>query len=71
MTAREREQLQILLSSLIGLELWRIGESELPKTAEDDWMRLRARLLVYEAMLFPKKDNDVKCQDDSPDDVPF
>jgi len=53
MNVRDRENLQLLLSSLIGLELWRTGESELPKTAEDDFMRLRARLLVYEAMLFP------------------
>jgi len=59
----QRNHLQLLLSSLIGLELWRIGESELPKTAEDDFMRLRARLLVYEAMLFPGKDSDGKCED--------
>jgi len=49
---RDRKKLELLLSSLIGLELFATGESELPKTAEDDFMRLRARLLVYEALLY-------------------
>jgi len=65
----QRDLMQLLVSSLIGLELWRIGESELPRTAEDDFMRLRARLLVYEAMLWPKKgENSDQCEDS---DVPF
>jgi len=65
----QRDLMQLLVSSLIGLELWRIGESELPPTAEDDFMRLRARLLVYEAMLWPKAKGDHdKCEDS---DVPF
>jgi len=65
----QRDLMQLLISSLIGLELWRIGESELPRTAEDDFMRLRARLLVYEAMLWPKKGENDKCEDSG--DVPF
>lgn len=54
MTSRERENLHTLISSLIGLALWRTGDVELPRTAEDDFMRLRAFTLVIEAMLYPK-----------------
>lgn len=59
--------MQLLVSSLIGLELSAIGESELTATAEDDWMRLRARLLVYEAMFFRRKDDNGQCQGTSAD----
>lgn len=59
--------MQLLVSSLIGLELSAIGESELTATAEDDWMRLRARLLVYEAMFFRRKGDNGQCQGTSAD----
>jgi len=55
MTSRERENIHLLISSVIGLALWRTGDVELPRTAEDDFMRLRAFLLVIEAMLYPKE----------------
>jgi len=55
MTSRERENIHLLMNSVIGLALWRTGDVELPRTAEDDFMRLRAFLLVIEAMLYPKE----------------
>jgi len=55
MTPKERAKLEFLLRSLTGLELWLTGDTELPKTAEDDFMALRARLLIYEEMLWPSE----------------
>jgi len=65
MTPEGRLKLQLLLSRLIGLELFAIGESERPKTAEDDFMMLRARLLIYEVMLWPSNDDSHQDGDDS------
>jgi len=55
MTSTEREKIHSLTSALIGLALWRTGDVECPKTAEDDFMMLRAFLLVVEAMMYPKE----------------
>jgi hypothetical protein len=51
MSPQARLKLQLLLSSLIGLELWLTGESALPATADDDLARLQARLLLYSGIL--------------------
>lgn len=65
MTPEGRLKLQLLLSRLIGLELFAIGESEQPKTAEDDFMALRARLLTYEALLWHSTDGSEHHDEDS------
>jgi len=60
MSPQARLKFQLLLSSLIGLELWLTGESELPATADDDLARLQARLLLYSGIL---REEHGKCDD--------
>jgi len=58
MTAAQRKKMELLVSSLIGLELWLIGESERPMTVDDDFARLAARLSVYQAILWPHEEQE-------------
>jgi len=71
MTPHQRLKFESLVRALTGLELWLIGESELPKTAEDDFCRLSARLGIYQSILWPEEeadgDGEVQCQVADPD----